>query len=264
MLVLFRPSPRSIVKAFMASRVYRAKPVEHSESKRFYFEDYVDSDSLDYDSLYSQYKEEFGGLDFLEDERLWEIIEDEIFWASRFNLPDRFQLTFTVLSQIEKGGTKPYLAQASPEAKEMKDRVRRVTGEFRRAKQYLSFVEDDGNKVLIGKASFEHRIVDLVLRHFAKKRPGYSIAILDDEHAHICYKDEILVDQRKKFPERPGKREASRYWMLMTDLKHMESKKDREYYAGALPTNYWKWVSDGAQVYGTIPKVTLDDFVGQK
>ena len=132
MLVLFKPSPRSVIKAYMAGRVYKAKPVEDMESKKFYFEDIVDSESLDYDALYSQYKEEYGGLDFLEDEKLWEILEDEIFWASRFNSPDRFQLIFAVLSQIERTGTKAYLAQQSSDAKEMKDRVRRVTGEFRR------------------------------------------------------------------------------------------------------------------------------------
>lgn len=259
-MVLFSPSPRSMVKAFIASRVYRAKPIESSEGKKFYFEEFVEADALDYDSLYSQYKEEFGGLDFLEDDKLWEILEDEIFWASRFNSLDRFQLIFTVLSQIERTGTKAYLAQQSPEAKEMKDRVRRVTGEFRRAKQFIAFMEDAQNKVMIGKGSFEHKIVDLVLRHYAKRHPGYSIVVLDDEHAHICYKDEILVDPRKKFPEKPGRKDAARYWMLLSDLKHLESKKDREYYAGALPTNYWKWVAEGTQAYGSIPKVTLDDF----
>lgn len=260
MLVLFKPSPRSVIKAYMAGRVYKAKPVEDMESKKFYFEDIVDSESLDYDALYSQYKEEYGGLDFLEDEKLWEILEDEIFWASRFNSPDRFQLIFTVLSQIERTGTKAYLAQQSPDGKEMKDRVRRVTGEFRRAKQYITFVEDTQNKAVIGRGSFEHRIVDLVLRHYAKRHPGFSVVILDEEHAHICYKDEILVDSRKKFPEKPGRRDSSRYWMLLTDLAHIESKKDPIYYGGALPKNYWEWVCDGAQVYGTVPKVTLDDF----
>jgi hypothetical protein len=260
MLVLFKPSPRSVVKAYMAGRVYKAKPVEDTESKKFYFEDIVDSESLDYDALYSQYKEEYGGLDFLEDEKLWEILEDEIFWASRFNSPDRFQLIFAVLSQIERTGTKAYLAQQSPDAKEMKDRVRRVTGEFRRAKQYIAFVEDAQNKAIIGKGSFEHRIVDLVLRHYAKRHPGFSVVILDEERAHICYNDEILVDSRKKFPEKPGRRDSSRYWMLLTDLTHIESKKDPKYNAGELPKNYWKWVTDGAQVYGTVPKVTLDDF----
>lgn len=258
--MLFGPSPRSIVKAFVASRVYKAKPVDDSDKKKFYFEDYVESDSLDYDPLYSKYKEEYGGLDFLEDQKLWEILEDEIFWASRFKSPDRYQLILTVLAQIEKSGTKSYLGQQSLEAKEMKDRVRRVTGEFRRAKQFLAFTEDAENNVLIGRGTFEHDIIDLVLRHYAKRYPGQTIAILDDEDAHICYKDEILIDARKKFPEKPGRRDAGRYWMLLSDLKHLESKKDRRYYRGPLPTNYWKWVSDGAQAFGTVPKVTLDDF----
>jgi hypothetical protein len=261
MLVLFKPSPQSILKAFMAGRIHKAKPVEDTDSKQFFFEDSVDAESLDYDSVYSQYKEQFGGLDFLEDDKLWEILEDEIFWASRYNSLDRFQLIFTVLGQIEKGGTKPYLAQQSSEAKEMKDRVRRVTGEFRRAKQFLAFAKDEPNKAMIGKGSFENKIVDLVLRHYSRRYPGHSIVLLDDEHAHILYKDEILIDSRKRFPERPGRKDTSRYWMLLTDMRHMESKKDRTYASEALPRNYWKWVSDGVQVYGTIPKVTLDSFV---
>ena len=260
MLVLFKPFPQSIINAFMASRVHRAKPIENTESKQFFFEDYLDADTLDYDSLYSQYKEQFSGLDLLEDEKLWEILEDEIFWASRFSSVDRFQLIFTVLGQIEKGGTKQYLAQQTAEAKEMKDRVRRVTGEFRRAKQFMTFTRDEGNKVVIGKGSFENNIVDLVLRHFQKRYSGYSVVVLDKEHAHILYKDEVLIEARKKFPEKPGRRDAGRYWTLLTDLKHLESKKDRSYSGGALPRNYWKWVSEGVQVYGTIPKVTLDSF----
>ena len=262
MLVLFKPYPQSVVKAFMASRIHKAKPVEGGDDKKFFFEEALDSERLDYDSLYSQYKETFGGLDFLEDDKLWEIVEDEIFWASRYSSMDRFQLIFTVLSQIERTGTKAYLAQESNDAKEMKDRIRRVTSEFRRAKQFLTFATDEKNKAMIGKASFEHRIIDLVLRHFAKRHPGYSVVILDNEHAHICYKDEILVDPRKKFPDKPGRRDTSRYWMLLSDLKHFESKKDREYSLAALPRNYWRWVSEGAQVYGTVPKVTLDNFVG--
>lgn len=260
MLVLFRSSPMSIVKAYLAGRIHGSKPVEASEGQRFYFDESMDADKLDYDSLYHQFMELHGGLDFLEDEHLWEIMEDEIFWASRFNSPDRFQLILTVVAQIEKSGTKSYLAQQSPESKEMKDRVRRVTGEFRRAKQYLTFSEDHANKVLIGKASLEHKIADLVLRHFAKRNPGYTIVMLDDENAHICYKDEILVEQRRKFPERPGKKDSNRYWMLLSDLKHMESKRDVSYQTYPLPRNYWKWISEGVQSYGGVPKVTLDDF----
>ncbi len=260
MLVVFKPSPRSIVKAFIASRVHKAKPIEETETMKFYFEESMDAESLDYDSLYSQYKEQYGGLDFLEDERLWEIVEDEIFWASRFDTRDRFQLIFTILGQIEKNGTKAYLGQQSPDAKEMKDRVRRVTSEFRRAKQFIAFTEDAQNKAMIGKGSFEHLIVDLVLRHYAKRYPGHSIVILDDTHAHICFKDEILIEPRKKFPDKPGRKDSTRYWMLLTDLKHLEAKKDRQYYVGTPPTNYWKWVSEGAQTPGAAPKVTLDDF----
>jgi hypothetical protein len=260
MLVLFRPSPQSIVKAFLASRVHRAKPVEDSESRMYYFEESMDADKLDYDSIYGQYKETYKGLDFLEDEKLWEILEDEIFWASRFNSPDRYQLIFAVLSAIERDGTKAYLSQQSAETKEMKDRVRRVTGEFRRARQAITFMADEQNKAMIGKGSFEHLIVDLVLRHFGKRFPGYSIAILDDQHAHILYKDEVLIDSRRKFPERPGKRDSSRYWTLLTDARTVEARRDKVYCGDSFPRNYWKWVAEGAQGKGPAPRVTLDSF----
>lgn len=260
MIVLFTPSPQSIIKAFMASRVYKAKPIVADDKKQFYFDDTMSADSLDYDSLYSKYKEVFGGLDFLEDDRLSEILEDEIFWASRYNSPDRFQLIFTVLSQIESEGTKKYLAQESPEAKEMKDRIRRVTGEFRRAKAYMSFSQDPKHRIAIAKGSLEHNIVDLVLRHFAKRNPGYSIAIIDDDVVHILYNDEILIDSRKKFPEKFSRKDFGRYWLLFSDMKHLESRRDKTYSLTQPPRNYWKWISDGAQAFGTVPKVTLDDF----
>jgi hypothetical protein len=259
-LILFKPSPQSIVKAFMASRVHKAKPIEDTEDRRFYFEEVMDASSMDYDSIYEQYKELFGGLDFLEDARLWEIMEDEIFWASRYSSRDRVQLIFDVLSQIETNGTKMYLGHQSPETREMKDRVRRVTAEFRRAKQFLVFTADEENKAMVAKGSLEHRIMDLVLRHFAKRYPGYSIVVLDDEHAHILYNDEVLLDERKRFPERRGRRDASRYWTLLTDPKHIDDKKDGSYFLSELPRNYWKWVSEGAQVSGATPATTLDSF----
>lgn len=260
MLVLFKPSPQAMIKAFLASRVHKAKPVEEAEGKKFYFEEFEEAEKLDYDSLYGQYKEQYGGLDFLEDAKLWEILEDEMFWASRYDSLDRVQLVFKVLDQIEKHGTKPYLGQQSAEAKEMKDRVRRVTGEFRRARRFLTFVADEGNKAMIAKGGLEHRIVDLVLRHFGKKYPGYSIVILDEENAHILYKDEVLIDDRKKFPERPGRKDSSRYWTLMTDPRILESKKDKAYLPTELPRNYWKWISEGVQSSGAAPAVTLDSF----
>lgn len=260
MLVLFRPSPQSIIKAFLVSRLRSARPLEASSERRFYFEETLDPDELDYDSLYSEYRERFGGLDFLEDEKLYEILEDEMFWASRSKYHDRFQLVFEVLGQIEKAGTKQYLAQKTPEAKEMKDRVRRVTGELRRAKKALAFSEDAKNEAVIGRASFEHNIVDLVLRHFAKRYPGKTVVVLDKEHAHILHDEHVLIDERARFPDRPGRKDARRYWMLMADPKRTESKKDPLYDATPLPRNYWKWVAEGAEEDRTAPKTTLDDF----
>jgi len=260
MLVVFKSTPRSLIGAYLAGRVHNAKPVGDTGKTKYYFDETIDADALDYDQLYKEYKERFGGLDFLEDQKLYEIIEDEIFWASRYNSPDRFQLIFSVLGLIEREGTKSYLSQKSPESKEMKDRIRRVTGEYRRAKSFISFSEDRENKAIIGRASLEHNIVDLVLRHHAKRKPGYRVAIVDDETAHIVYNDEILVDSKKKFPDRPGRRDSQRYWLLLSDIKHLESKKDPLYADGPLPLNYGKWVFEGAEEEGPAPTVTLDDY----
>lgn len=262
MLVLFGPAPRSVIIGFLVSRVTGAKPSPRDHGKQFYFDETVDADQTDYDAQYRQFREKFGGLDFLEDEKLYEIVEDEVFWASRYRSPDRFNLIFTVLAQIEKEGTRGYLSQNSPESKEMKDRIRRVTGEFRRAKGVITFQEDERNKVLVGKASLEHDIHDLVMRHFAKRHPGYTIAILDDETAHICFNDEILADSRKKFPEKLSRKDTGRYWTLLSDAKYMESKRDLRYSAEPLPKNYWKWVGEGSQETTPQPKVTLEDFGG--
>lgn len=260
MLVLFGPTPKSVISAFIASRVTGAKPTPRDPSRQFYFEETVDADGMDYDAQYRRYRELHGGLDFLEDDKLYEIVEDEVFWASRYRSPDRYNLIFTVLSQIEAGGTRSYLSQGSPEAKEMKDRIRRVTGEFRRAKSFIRFEEDKKNKVLVAKAGLEHDIADLVLRHFSKRRPGYTVALLDDDTVHICYNNEILVDSRRRFPEKLSRKDAGRYWTLLTDVKHLESKRDLMYSAEPLPKNYWKWVTEGVKEELAQPRVTLEDF----
>lgn len=260
MLVLFRPSPRSLIKAYLASKVHSGKTVERTRGQKFFFEETLDADGLEYDGLYEEYKERFGGLDFLENPKLYEILEDEIFWASRFAARDRFRLIFRVLELIEAKGTKAYLAQEAPEAKEMKDRVRRVGGEFRRARDFLSLTEDTANKVLIGKASFEHRVVDLVLRHFARRKPGYAIAVLDDRHAHICLNDEILIESRDRFPTRKERKDAKRFWLLLSDMKTLNSKRDPDYDKESLPENYWKWITEGTETTSVPGTRTLDDF----
>ena len=260
MLALFGPSPKSIFTAYLASRTLGARPAPHDPSRRFYFEETMDADQADYDSIYRDYRERFGGLDFLEDEKLYEIVEDEVFWASRYRSPDRYSLIFEVLAFMEKKGTKAYLNQESPEAKEMKDRVRRVTREFRRAKSYIGFEEDERNKVLMGRASLEHDIEDLVLRHFSMRRPGYTMVLLDEEHAHICHGEDILVDVRDAFPERKGSKSWGRYWTMLSDKKHVEARRDPRYATSSLPKNYWKWVGEGAQEEIAQSKVTLEDF----
>ncbi len=260
MIVLFRQSPRSVITAHLATRVHNAKPVLDDSKKQFFFEETLDADTIDYDVLYTEFKEKFGGLDFLEDDRLYEIIEDEIFWASRFNTPDRYFLIFKVLSQIESSGTRAYLAQRTPEAKEMKDRVRRVSGEFRRARGVISFDEDDKSKILIGQGSFEHEITDLVLRYHAKRRPGHKVAIVGKEEAHILVDDDIIIEARSRFPEKHTRKDAKRYWAVLLNPKNIESKRDPRYQVDRLPRNYWKWVSEGMQEVERLPKVTLDDF----
>ena len=260
MLILFRQSPRSVITAYLASRVHNAKSVLDDSRKQFFFEETLDADTIDYDSIYTEFKEKFGGMDFLEDDKLYEIIEDEIFWASRFNTPDRYFLIFKILSQIESSGTRAYLAQSSPEAKEMKDRVRRVSGEFRRARGVISFEEDEKAKTLIGRGSFEHEIMDLVLRYHAIRRPGYKIAVVGKDDVHILVDDDIMIDARSRFPEKQTRKDAKRYWTISLNPKNVESKRDPRYLVDRLPSNYWKWVSEGAQEAERPPKVTLDDF----
>lgn len=260
MLVLFSASPKSIITAYIASRIHHAKPVEKAPNQKFFFEEVLDADTLDYDATYSEFRERHGGLDFLENPKLFEILEDEMFWASRFNARDRLQLIFSVLELIERKGTKAYLSQNTPEAKEMKDRVRRVTAEFRRARDFLSFTEDADNKAIIGRGSFEHRILDLVLRHFARRRPGFAVAILDEGHAHICVNDEILIEPVSKFPRRKGRKDATRFWLLHSDMKYVSSRRDPDYTAIDLPGNYWKWIAEDTGGATKAVARTLDDF----
>jgi hypothetical protein len=230
MIVIFGLEPRSVVIAYMLARLRGAKPVAFEKGKQYYFDEVVDARSADFDGTYREFREKFGKLDFVEDKKLYDIIGNEIFWGLRFKALDTPTLVMRVLGLIHEKGTKEYLSEGPPEAKEMRFRVKRVLGEYNRAVRFIRFTRFSNLKLSLAKASFENDLVDMVLRAEARRNsPGTTVAIYDDESVAVLLNGQPYLGKRRKIPLAPEKIEFERFWgglpesgmkLLMKDEKH--------------------------------------------
>jgi len=213
MIVIFSLEPRSAVTAYMLSRLNGAKPALFDHEKQYFFDEVTDARTADFDELYQEYREKFGKLDFLEDMKLYDIIKNDIFWALRFKALDNARLIMQALSKIEELGTKSYLSEGSPEAKEMRFRVKRVLSEFNRALRYVRFKRIEALRLSIAKASFENDIVDMVMRGEAlRNQPGTTVAVHDEKSVFILINGQPYIARKTKIPLQPERKDFERFW----------------------------------------------------
>lgn len=230
MIAIFSLEPRSLVMAYLLSRTRGAKPVQFDPSRKYFFDDVVDTRKSGWDEIYSEFREKHGKIDFLEDSKLYEVISKDLFWALRARARDRAALAIEVLHQIESSGSKDYLSETTPEAKEMRYRIKRVLGEFNRALQYIRFTRSERPPLSISKASFDSDIADMVLRAEAQRHPGNTVAIFDDSSVKILAEGIPYLAKRKKIPVYPDRRNFAQFWanpveagsqLLTVDEVHM-------------------------------------------
>lgn len=230
MIVIFGLDPRSAVLAHILSRLRGAKPVLFNRDKQYFFDDVVDARAADFDSAYSEFRERYGKLDFVEDRKLYEIVSNEIFWGLRFKAIDTPSLMMRVISLMHENGTKEYLSESSPEAREMRFRVKRVLSEYNRAIRFVKFSRYSECKLSLARASFENDLVDMVMRAEAGRNPpGTTVAIYDDLSVAILINGQPYLARRQKIPLVPDRKEFERFWgglpesgkrLLIKDEKH--------------------------------------------
>lgn len=261
MIAIFSLEPRSLVMAYLLNRTRGAKPVQFDPSRKYFFDDVVDTRKSRWDEIYSEFRDRYGQIDFLEDSKLYEVISKEIFWALRTRARDRAALALEVMHQIEQNGSKSYLSEATPEAKEMRYRIKRVLGEFNRALQYIRFVRSERPPLSISKASFDSDIADMVLRAEAQRHPGNTVAIYDEDWVRILAGGIPYFAKRKKVPVSQDRRNFSQFWTNLLESGSQLLTVDEVHLVQEIPPIVFPSVSDSRSTEPIKEMSRLDDFV---
>lgn len=236
MIVIFGLDPRSAVLAHMLSRLHGAKPVLFNRDKQYFFDEVVDARAANFDDVYSEFRERYGKLDFVEDRKLYEIVSNEIFWGLRFKAMDTPSLMMRVISLMHEKGTKEYLSESLPEAREMRFRVKRVLAEYNRAIRFVRFSRYNECKLSLARASFENDLVDMVMRAEAGRNPpGTTVAIYDDLSVAILINGQPYLARRQKIPLAPDRKEFERFWGGLPESGKRLLIKDEEHSLREIP-----------------------------
>ena len=261
MIAIFSLEPRSIVMAYLLSRTRGAKPAQFDPSKQYFFDDVIDARKSSWDDIYSEFRDNNGKMDFLEDSKLYEVISKEIFWALRARARDRAALTLEILRQIEQSGSKSYLSEATPEAKEMRHRIKRVLAEFNRALQYVRFVRSEKPPLSISKASFDSDIADMVLRAEAMRCPGNTVAVYDEKSVRILAAGIPYLARTRKVPLSPDRRNFNQFWTGFPESGSSFIAVDEVHMIQEIPPIVFPMASDNRMTEPGKEVARLDDFV---
>jgi len=213
MIILFGLEPKSVVVAHMLEKLRGMKAVMLDPERKFFFDQVEDARAADYDKVYEEYRAKYGRIDFLEDGKLYEVVSGDMFWALRFGSHDRSALVLQMIDKIEAVGSKTYLSEGTPEAREMRFRVRRVLAEFNRARKYIKFTRSDDVKLSMASASFENDVADMVLRMEAARCPdGYTVAICGEKMTNIMINGTPYLARTLKIPLSQERRGFKHFW----------------------------------------------------
>lgn len=236
MIVVFGLEPRSAVIAFMLTRLESAKAVLFDPEKQYYFDEIEDARASNFNKIYEEYREKFGKLDFLEEQKLYNVMSTEIFWSLRFKARDNASLLLQVLDQIHIQGSKGYFAETTLEAREMRFRVKRVLGEFNRALRFVRFENHSEVNLKIANASFESDIVDMVLRAEVTRSPtGYIAAIYDEREIEVMLNGETFKAKRQRIPLIPERKDFKNFWRGLPETGRKILVKDEVHSLKEMP-----------------------------
>lgn len=265
MIVVFGLEPKSVVVAYMLEKMKGMKAVMFDPERRFFFDHIEDARAADYDKIYEEYRAINGKIDFLEDQKLYDIISNDIFWALRFGSMDRGPLVLQMLGEVAKSGSKGYLSESAPESREMRFRVRRVMAEFNRALRYISFARFDEVKLSLASASFENDIADMVLRRESARGPeGYTVAIQGERCVSILLNGTPYLAKTQKVPLSPERKEFKRFWGGLPDSGEGAIWKDEMHNIAEFPRLPMPKEQDMPEKVPDRQTSTLDDFADER
>jgi hypothetical protein len=262
MIVIFGLEPKSVVVAHMLEKLRGMKAVLFDSERKFFFDQVEDARTADFGDIYEEYREKYGKIDFLEDPKLYDVISGDIFWALRFGAIDRSALVLQMLDKIGATGSKAYLAEETPESKEMRFRVRRVLAEFNRARKYIKFDRFEDVKLSLGSATFESDIADMVLRTELTRCPeGYCAAVQGEKTVNIMINGMPYLAKSQKIPLSSDRKGFKHFWGGLPESAGDAIWADEMHRINEFPRMQLQKERDAPEKVLDRQISTLDDFV---
>lgn len=276
MLALYIAAPRSIINAWLLSKIRGASPVFAGNMNSFFFSENAGNDhntlnasSFSLHLLYKEYRETRGEISFIEDMNHLRHLEHRIFHALRSGTKSvgsgsNFSMVLKVLDQALDKGPEYVTAKISKEARELYSRSSKVRTEIRRARDLVRLEPKDD--MLVGRGRFEHAVEDLVVLYFSERYPENKLVLVSKGRAFVCSEGELWIESADKYGtpygKKKGKRDGDfdRYWEAYYDSQYITGRRNRKLALRGLPKKYWDWVEEGWKIDHGIPGVKLEDF----
>jgi len=263
MIVIFGLEPKSAVVAYMLEKLRGMKAAMFDPERKFFFDQVEDAGSADYHEIYEEYRGKYGKIDFLEDAKLYEVVSGDIFWALRFGSIDRGALVLQMIDRIRETSSKSYLAEESPEAREMRFRVRRVLAEYNRALRYIKFDRFEEVKLSLGSATFENDLADMVLRAEVTRCPeGYCAAVYGEKFVNLMINGTPYLARAQRTPLSPARKGFKHFWGGLPESAGDAIWPDEMHRISEFPRPLLTKGKDTPEKVLDRQISTLDDFVG--
>jgi probable DNA metabolism protein len=191
-------------------------------------------------------KEKIAQLGNLSEKEAFSFLKQEVFFALLNRDPNKYEIIDKVIDQAEQKGISYVLCKVSAEARKFIHLARQVSAERYRATAFLRLQPIDQYKVLMGEFELRHHTAELIMLHFMKRFPQYTIILIFGDEAVIGKNGAIQrekIDRKKiTLPKQPD--EFEKYWLAFYKSQFIPERLNLKYLKRMIPKKYWRWVTE--------------------
>lgn len=158
----------SLLKAAISSKLYGYKPVFEGKFNEFLCSEFIHTKEMKLNELLLDWEWKIGKVkDFMK-------IKNAVEFASRHKNVD-FSIIINTIIECLVRGPEFVFSHGNDVVRKFWKYARAVRREYRNSVSFMR-IRKVGNS-LLGKTQFNHKINDLIIRHFEKRFPGANIEI---------------------------------------------------------------------------------------
>jgi probable DNA metabolism protein len=176
----------------------------------------------------------------------WQLFQRKAMLALLHKNPDRFKVVDAAEQQAQTKGLSYVLCKVSPEAKKFLDYARQVGFEYHKATSFIRLKPIDQQRILMGEFEIRHQTAELIMQHFMRRFPTYTVMLIFGNQAYIGRDKEIYqrTIERQKISPPTVVDEYEKYWLAFYKTQFIPERKNLRYLKQMIPKKYWHWVTE--------------------